>query len=320
MLLDIYSSVYVKDITFFRLLPSRWYNYTHFFQGTVLIRLLIMLMSALAGVWGFDVSKGKSIVLTLPSAAGTLRCGDINYSIVVHPKDRSKGIVIVPVDYYAPGGESNLTWIAPGGETFLPLKVQEGIYPTETLTVDPSKVTPPPEAQERIALEKAEAESIYARFTPIRYWDKPFMIPLDSNITSLYGSARTYNGSFKSYHGGVDFRARTPIPVQAANDGIVVLAKDRYFAGGTIIIDHGEGIYSCYFHLSRFDVNVGERVTRGQSIALSGATGRITGPHLHFGMTVHGVQSDPLDLIAQIERLFESADTLSQSVSTQEKL
>ncbi|MDD3598431.1 M23 family metallopeptidase, partial [Sulfuricurvum sp.] len=119
-----------------------------------------------------------------------------------------------------------------------------------------------------------------------------------------YGSARTYNDTLKSYHGGIDFRALTPTPIQAANDGIVVLAQERYYSGGTIIIDHGEGLYSCYFHLSRFDVKVGDYVTQGQAIALSGASGRITGPHLHFGIMVHGVQTDPLDLMEQIDHLF----------------
>jgi murein DD-endopeptidase MepM/ murein hydrolase activator NlpD len=256
--------------------------------------------------WGYDIPKGKSLVVTLPSPAGEIVGTEHNISVVIHPSDPGKGMAVIPVDYYAQSGDSNVTWIAPGNQTPIPIRICDFPYPTEVLSVEPSKVTPPPEALERIALEKAEAEAIYTHFTPVRYWNKPFILPLDSNITSAYGSARTYNGVLKSYHGGVDFRALTPTPIQATNDGIVVLAKERYYAGGTIIIDHGEGIYSCYFHLSRFDVQVGERVVRGQPIALSGASGRITGPHLHFGMMVHGVQSDPLDLLAQFERLFDS--------------
>ncbi|MBN2869728.1 MAG: M23 family metallopeptidase [Campylobacterales bacterium] len=198
-----------------------------------------------------------------------------------------------------------MSWIAPGREVPLDLNVAAPFYPTETLSVDPAKVTPPPEALERIEQEKAEAHTIYNTFTPIRYWDKPFIRPLETDITSFYGSARTYNGTLKSYHGGVDFRARTPLPILAANDGIVVLVKDRYYAGGTVILDHGEGLYSCYFHLSRYNVSVGDRVTRGQILGMSGATGRITGPHLHFGLMVHGIQTDPLHLIEQINTLFK---------------
>jgi hypothetical protein len=281
------------------------------------MRLVLLVWIAIAAAWGNVVSNGKSILLSVPSPSGILITPDKNLSVVAHPADKKKGMVIWGVDYYTPPAESNLTWIAPGQTLSFPITIEKEDYPIETLSVDPSKVTPPPEALERIEEERIEAEKIYARFTPIRYWEKPFIKPLDTFITSLYGAARTYNGTLQSYHGGVDFRARTPIPIQAANDGIVVLAKDRYYAGGTIILDHGEGIYSCYFHLSRYDVNVGDYVQRGQNIALSGATGRITGPHLHFGMVVHGVQSDPLDLIEKINALFNTPKELHETYSHQ---
>jgi len=274
------------------------------YEGEVL-RLLIILWFGFLTLWGVEEYNGKSLILTLPSPSGIVVTNERNISVLAHPSNRQQGIAIVPVDYYASTGESNLTWISPGQTFPIPITISSAHYPTETLSVDPAKVTPPPEALERIERERAQAQEIYARFTPIRYWDKPFIQPLNTTITSEYGSARTYNGTLKSYHGGVDFRAKTPIPVPAANDGIVVLAEDRYYAGGTIIIDHGEGIYSCYFHLSQYDVHVGDYVKQGQNIALTGATGRITGPHLHFGMMVHGVQTDPLNLIAKINALFD---------------
>jgi murein DD-endopeptidase MepM/ murein hydrolase activator NlpD len=87
------------------------------------------------------------------------------------------------------------------------------------------------------------------------------------------------------------------------------LAKDRYYSGGTVIIDHGEGLYTCYFHLSQFDVTVGDKITRGQILGLSGATGRITGPHLHFAVMVHGIQSDPVNLLTQMNQLFDEKGT-----------
>lgn len=268
------------------------------------MRLLIGLLIGFITLWGMDGYNGKSIIITLPSPAGVISMNELNISVLSHPLDPTKGIVILPIDYYTPSGEVNLTWVSPGKTTPLSLNILSAPYPSETLSVDPALVTPPPETLERIASEKAEAEAIYGHFTPIRYWNRAFIRPLDTFITSEYGSARTYNGSLKSYHGGVDFRAKTPTPILAANDGIVVLAKDRYYAGGTIIIDHGEGIYSCYFHLSRYDAKVGDYVKRGDTIALSGASGRITGPHLHFGMMVHGIQADPLDLLTQINNLF----------------
>jgi len=255
--------------------------------------------------WGNETFNGKSALIVLPLPAGKISVGDTNLSVVAHPRDRTKGIVIVPVDYYASEGDYNITWNAPGKNLPIDLNVRNAFYPSETLSVDPAKVTPPPEAMERIEQEKAEAEALYATFTPIRYWDEPFIRPMDSNITSVYGAKRTYNGTLKSYHGGVDFRARTPQPILAANNGVVVLAKERYYAGDTVIIDHGEGIYSCYFHLSRYNVKAGQYVRKGEVIGLTGATGRITGPHLHFGMMVHSRQTDPLYLIERINGLFE---------------
>lgn len=265
-----------------------------------LITLYFLVLSAFA----FQVENGKSLVVTFDKPTGIFCAGDRNISVVPHPLRSDQGIAILPIDYYAAPQMLNALW--KNGEENLPFEINVTLssYPTEILSVDNAKVCPPPETLQRIALEKAEAETIYTRNTSERYWNKPFIRPIDSITTSEYGSARTYNGVLKSYHGGVDFRAKTPLPILATNDGVVVLVKERYYSGGTIIIDHGEGIYSCYFHLSEFNVKIGDNVTQGETIALSGASGRITGPHLHFGFMIHGVQSDPIAFMAQVETLF----------------
>lgn len=268
------------------------------------MRILIFLMSSFLTLFGVEIYNGKTRIIPLSSASGTVEVGGEKLNVLPNPADPQYGMVMIPIDYHTGPQKISAKWRNDLGELEIPIEIQAYPYPTETLSVESSKVTPPPEALARIAEEKAEAEKIYNTITPLRYWDKPFIYPMESNITSYYGSARTYNGILKSYHGGVDFRARTPLPILATNDGVVVLVKDRYYAGGTVIIDHGEGIYSCYFHMSQFDVKVGERVGRGQTIGLTGATGRITGPHLHFGMMVLGLQSDPLDFIDQIKALF----------------
>lgn len=268
------------------------------------MRLWVSLLGGFLSLWGIEGYNGKSLVLPLSSASGTLLMSERNISVLPHPINPSQGFAIIPTDYHTLAKEIEIQWITPFGSLDIPIEIRSFNYPTEVLSVESSKVTPPPEALQRIADEKAEAEKIYNTITPLRYWDKPFIRPMESTITSFYGSARTYNGVLKSYHGGVDFRARTPLPILAVNEGVVVLVKDRYYAGGTLIIDHGEGLYSCYFHMSQFDVKVGDRIKRGQNIGLTGATGRITGPHLHFGLMVLGLQSDPLDLIEQINALF----------------
>ncbi|MDD2828710.1 MAG: M23 family metallopeptidase [Sulfuricurvum sp.] len=269
------------------------------------MKLLFSLYLSIASLLALEVGNGKSILIPTTAAIGYIQEGNSTFPLLPHPLSLTQGFAIVPIDYYTHPTLDTLTWVTSDDNLSIELNIINAPYPIEVLTVDNSKVSPPTEVLQRIAEEKAEAEKIYNTITSARYWNKPFIRPLDSNTTSEYGSARTYNGTLKSYHGGVDFRARTPLPILATNAGVVVLAKDRYYAGGTVIIDHGEGLYSCYFHMSRFDVKVGDRIERAQTIGLTGATGRITGPHLHFGIMIYGVQTDPIDLLTQINKLFD---------------
>jgi len=139
---------------------------------------------------------------------------------------------------------------------------------------------------------------IYNTITPKNYVNSKYIVPMQSKITSSFGKARVYNSTLNGYHSGTDFRAKVGTPIVASNAGKVVLAQDRFYSGNSIIIDHGQGIYSCYYHLSEFKVKKGDIVKKSQLIGLSGATGRITGPHLHFSIRVGGLQVDPLQLIA----------------------
>lgn len=269
------------------------------------MKFLIPLLFSFSTLFAFDVGNGKSVLLSLDTPKGIIITPDKNITVLPQPLHPHLGFILFPVDYHTPPQKTAIQWNTQEGNFSLDVTILQASYPTEILTVDRAKVTPPPEMLARIEQEKEEAEKIYATYNTTRYWDKPFIRPIESITTSEYGSARTYNGVLKSYHGGVDFRAKTPLPIRASNDGIVVLAKDRYYSGGTVILDHGEGLYTCYFHLSQFEVKVGDKVTRGQELGLSGATGRITGPHLHFGVMVHGIQTDPIYLLSQINYLFD---------------
>jgi len=128
--------------------------------------------------------------------------------------------------------------------------------------------------------------------------------PLHSKITSAFGNKRLFNGVLKSFHSGTDFRAKTGTPIHTVADGRVVLVKNRFFAGNSVIIDHGQGIYTSYYHLSRFKVRKGEFVKKGQVIGLAGATGRVTGSHLHFTVHINGTLVDPLEFIDTFNELF----------------
>lgn len=216
---------------------------------------------------------------------------------IKHPNHSAKKFVIIPAKYT----QKDDIIITNGSEKII-LKLENQPYKKEQLTVAKNKVNPPKNVLERIKREKQEAEKIYATYTPGLFISKPFVSPLNSKITSSYGSARMYNGTLKSFHGGTDFRAAVGVKITASNDGIVRIAKDRYYAGGSVVIDHGSGIYTQYYHLSKILVKNGDKVKQGDLIALSGASGRVSGPHLHFGVCVNSLQVDPMQFIAHFNK------------------
>lgn len=223
-----------------------------------------------------------------------------------HPENENKVLLIFGSAYKKPIKEAQILALYQDGQHLkYELLGNEGEYDKEILTVSQDKVTPPKEVLKRIQKEFNEANAVYASYTDKALFKGKFILPLQSSITSAYGTARVYNGTLMSYHGGTDFRAAIGTPVLAANDGIVRIAKDRYYAGGSVVIDHGYKIYSQYYHLSELKVKVGQRVKKGEVIALSGDSGRVTGAHLHFGIFAGGTQVDPLDFIEKFNALFE---------------
>jgi murein DD-endopeptidase MepM/ murein hydrolase activator NlpD len=128
-------------------------------------------------------------------------------------------------------------------------------------------------------------------------WSGDFRAPVRAGPTDSFGTRRTFNGELASIHKGMDFRAVTGTPVRAGNSGVVVLARPLYYEGNCVAIDHGLGLFTISMHLSRIDVHEGERVSLGQRIGLSGATGRVTGPHLHWAVRWRGAYLDPAKLL-----------------------
>jgi hypothetical protein len=161
--------------------------------------------------------------------------------------------------------------------------------------VPPKTVEPPPEIAERIRREQAQVTAARGRDDDRVDFAKPFAWPVQGRISGRFGNQRVYNGKPGSPHSGMDIAAPTGTPVLAPAAGIVTFAApDLYLTGGTLLLDHGFGISSNFLHLSRIDVRVGERVEQGQVIGAVGATGRATGPHLHWGMNWFDVRIDPL--------------------------
>lgn len=227
-----------------------------------------------------------------------LNFGDKKITWLAHPTKANKKIAIIPIPYRANLGRFEL-------QKGLILEIKSASYKKEQITVtDTSKIHPNKAQQKRVADELNEANIIYRTHTTNRLWSEQFALPLDSVITSHYGNARTFNGEVRSYHAGTDFRASVGTPIKASNDGKVALAKERFMSGNSVIIDHGEGIYTVYFHLSQLKVAVGDSVKKGQIIALSGDTGRVSGAHLHFSIMAQGVSVDALHFINTINGLF----------------
>ena len=170
-------------------------------------------------------------------------------------------------------------------------------YRTETLSVAPNFVEPGPEQIRQIEVEAALKQKVFGTSAAQPEWNGDFIAPVKAPPTDSFGVRRTFNGKLASVHKGMDFRAATGTPVDAANGGVVVLAQKLYFEGNCVAIDHGLGLYTISMHLSRIDVKEGERVTKGQRIGLSGATGRVTGPHLHWAVRWERAYLDPAKLL-----------------------
>jgi murein DD-endopeptidase MepM/ murein hydrolase activator NlpD len=178
------------------------------------------------------------------------------------------------------------------------VEVKEGHFATENLTVKKQFVEPNPEQEARAEAETKRLREIYDRVTPERLWDGPFRVPLIGEYKgSNFGKRRVLNGHPGSPHGGVDFPASTGTPVHAAQKGRVVLAEELFFSGNTVIVDHGLGIYTFYCHFSEIDAKVGDEVVAGTVVGKVGATGRVTGPHLHWGLEVQHSRVNALEIV-----------------------
>lgn len=165
------------------------------------------------------------------------------------------------------------------------------------LTVEKKFTEPSPEQQEQIAEGVKIKQDYLSRVTPTREWDGNFTAPADAAISDVYGSQRIFNGEAQRPHWGLDFRVPTGTPVAAMNQGTVLLSRFMYFEGNCLVIDHGQGLLTLYFHLSEFKVKEGDEVKRGQIVGLSGGTGRATGPHLHVAVRWQGTYLDPAVLL-----------------------
>jgi Peptidase family M23 len=205
------------------------------------------------------------------------------------------------VDVEAPLGPSSLHITAHVNGRAVDLtqtvEIHAAHYRTGTLTVESKFVEPPPEVQKEIEEESKLKAKVFASSSNVPLWQGDFRAPVPAQATDSFGTRRMFNGKLASIHKGADFHAAMGTPVHASNSGVVVIARPLYFEGNCVVIDHGLGLFTLSMHFSRIDVKEGQHVKMGDQLGLSGATGRVTGPHLHWAVRWQGAYLDPVKLL-----------------------
>ena len=254
-----------------------------------------------------ELAPGEAVLLTFTAAAGSLTA--VRGSAFGQPfsayEGRSAGTwhALVGIDLAARPGPATVEAEArlADGSTLaakVALRVGPKSFATRSLKVAPEFVTPPPAEQARIERERLLLNRVLSAISARHLWDDGFGRPVDGEVISLFGARSVYNGEARAPHRGIDFRGATGTPVRAPARGVVVLAEPLYFSGSTVIIDHGLGVFSMLAHLSRIDAKPGSLVLRGDTVGAIGATGRVTGPHLHWTLRIGAAAVDPLSVLA----------------------
>ncbi len=181
------------------------------------------------------------------------------------------------------------------------ITVVSKVYPQQRLTLPPSMVTPDEMSLARIRQENALIAEVVSAKSPVQYWRPEFTRPAPGTVSTPFGFQRIINGQTRAPHRGVDFRGALGTPVHAWSAGVVALTAEHYFGGNSVYVDHGVGVITSYLHLSEILVAPDELVSAGQVIGLVGSTGRSTGPHLHFGLSILGQWVNPLALTETAE-------------------
>jgi murein DD-endopeptidase MepM/ murein hydrolase activator NlpD len=213
------------------------------------------------------------------------RWGDRHEAISALPVEHALGTFPVVVKVPARRG-------SPAYALEATVDVVDPNYPKRELSVDRKFIAPPPEAKEQIAQDQEAFKAAWHTPFGPRLFKKSFEWPRQSVVTAAFGDLRMFNGKKKSQHFGTDLDGSIGEPIEAANDGVVVMVRECFASGNTVIVNHGGGLLTAYFHMSKFLVKEGDVVKQGQPLGLVGKTGRVTGPHLHWSIHADGIYVD----------------------------
>jgi len=268
------------------------------------VRLLVNASAAIQGTLAFAELRSPAV---LSNVSAKWNDKDVSFWQVSGPdtpKSTNLWRAFVGVDLEQSAGDYKLNISAKSGADSITcaatIIVREGKFPTEHLTVAPNFVEPNPEQLAKAQSDQKKLRELYASISPEKLWTGKFRIPLDGVKTGgNFGRRRVLNGKSNSPHSGVDLSSPTGTPVHAAQSGRVVLAEELYFSGNTVLIDHGLGIYTLYGHFSEIDAKPGDEVKVGDVIGKVGATGRVTGPHLHWGLEIDRARVNALSIVGK---------------------
>ena len=251
-----------------------------------------------------SLQPGELVMLSivLPEASDRIRVRAFDRDVLAYPDGDRAWRALVGIDLDVKPGAYAITVDAGAGATrshaAYELVIKPRVFRTRRLTVNEAFVTPPASEQERIAREAALLAGVWQAPAAERLWTDPFVRPVPQEANSAFGTRSIFNGKPRTAHGGADFLSPGGTPIHAPNAGRIAVARSLYFSGNTVIIDHGLGLFSMLAHLSAIEVHEGDRVAAGQVLGRVGATGRVTGPHLHWAVRAGGARVDPLSLLA----------------------
>jgi len=214
-----------------------------------------------------------------------------NYRVTVVKDEHWIAIVGIPLGTQP--GKQTIHVNSPDRNLDIEFDVSDKQYRTQALTVAPRMANPTAKDLKRIAAEAKRSEAALTHYTESLHPDFNLLQPVQGTPSDSYGSRRVFNGESRNPHSGMDIPAPTGAPIKSPADGIVVEVGSFFLNGNKVFIYHGHGLATMYCHLSKIGVKIGQRVKQGETIGLVGATGRVTGPHLHFGVSLNRAMVDP---------------------------
>jgi murein DD-endopeptidase MepM/ murein hydrolase activator NlpD len=242
------------------------------------------------------IGPGDIATIVVKNAAGPVE-GTFNGKKIYFNSAKNSFKAVLGIDLNQEPGTYPLEIMSNGKKLLKKIKIVKKKYPVQRLTLPEDMVVLSPENEARTERDQKKTAVIWP-VESLRIWNGDFIDPLPGKkVGTPFGVRRIINKIPKNPHSGVDITADEGEPVLAPNDAVAVLVDDLFYSGHSVVLDHGQGIYTMFFHLSKINVKHGQAVMKGDVIALVGSTGRATGAHLHWGVRVQGAKVDPLELI-----------------------